>query len=82
MLSDSNIEVFYSCPNEGYYHSEGNCIQCLNECKTCTNKYSCTSCKEKYILYGNLCICKMNSVYAQKTDCIDDNTCHPSCSKC
>ncbi|CAD8136694.1 unnamed protein product [Paramecium pentaurelia] len=80
LQSDSNIQVFYDCPNEGYYYSEGTCLICQNDCKTCINESSCTSCKDKYLLYGNQCICKMNMIESKKTDCMDD--CHPFCSKC
>ncbi|CAD8052108.1 unnamed protein product [Paramecium sonneborni] len=87
-LSDSNclqngqiIPVLYDCLKDGYYYSEGSCQQCQNSCKTCKNQSSCTSCKDSYFQFGNLCICKMNQVSAEISDC-QDNNCHSSCSKC
>ncbi|CAD8148757.1 unnamed protein product [Paramecium pentaurelia] len=78
---DPYLEVFYDCPSEGYYYSEGACLKCKLSCKTCNNGNYCITCKDQYFKYGNLCICQMNMVEAFSTDCTNDD-CHPSCSKC
>ncbi|CAD8141977.1 unnamed protein product [Paramecium octaurelia] len=79
--SQPQLQVFYDCPSEGYYYSEGACQSCQSVCKTCTNGYYCTTCKDQYVQYGNLCFCKYNFVLATLTDCSEED-CHPSCSKC
>ncbi|CAK55844.1 unnamed protein product (macronuclear) [Paramecium tetraurelia] len=78
---ESNIQVFYDCPSEGYFYSEGSCKTCQKFCKTCNSQTNCVACQDNYFQYGNICICKMNSKQAEITDCMSDN-CHPSCSIC
>ncbi|CAD8048544.1 unnamed protein product [Paramecium sonneborni] len=81
LQNDQILPVFYDCPSEGYYFSDGSCVQCQHYCKTCIDQNSCIICKDSYYQYGNLCICKINQVLANLTSCTNDY-CHPSCSKC
>ncbi|CAK90738.1 unnamed protein product (macronuclear) [Paramecium tetraurelia] len=79
--AEQYLQVFYDCPSEGYYYSQGACLSCLSFCKTCTDGFYCTTCKDQYVKFGNLCFCKFNLALATYTDCSEED-CHPSCSKC
>ena len=73
----SNISSIDGCLEceDGYYLFEKECYQCPNECTTCINNDSCTSCKDEYVLINDKC-----TYYNNIKNCKSTN--NSKCSKC
>ena len=41
---------------DGYYHLDGVCYPCIDNCKQCDNGKTCKWCKDSYYLYENYCV--------------------------
>ena len=74
----SNISSTLGCTecNDGYYLRDRQCYTCPKECLTCTDKDTCTSCINDYILYPNGTCLHYNTV----TNC--KSATNNKCSKC
>lgn len=72
----SNKIIFHECL-EGFYLSDGKCVQCNSPCATCTSATKCTSCIAGHLFDG------VNSCEAEcHQDCFTCERTQTACTSC
>jgi len=72
--------ICLSCPAGQYLSTTNDCVDCPDNCQTCTSPTSCQSCKEGFTFYNSECVaCTGTSQYVDEGTCVD---CPSTCATC
>ncbi|XP_024081475.1 furin-like protease 2 [Cimex lectularius] len=81
-----NRSCVQKCPDEDYFASDGLCIKCHRDCRTCTGPgyHSCLTCARNlyYITDLALCIQSCPHTYFQEEETRRCVSCHETCASC
>lgn len=72
------------CP-EGLYGSSGYCVDCENNCTTCTSKLTCLTCSFPFAFYSFQCLedCPVtHAIVSNDSVCLSCETVMVGCSNC
>ncbi|KAF5912714.1 hypothetical protein HPG69_007704 [Diceros bicornis minor] len=80
-LNEETSSCVTHCPDGSYQDTKKNlCRKCSENCKTCTESYNCTECRDGLSLQGSRCsVACEDGRYFNGQDCLP---CHRFCATC